>query len=140
MNKFIIAGTALLSLTACAVDKTRETTLPPLPTTGIQSAETLPVTDAGYSRTEMAFFDDLIYFYNGTPDIEYTDMLNFGNLWCDLMKGGMTGPDVVGRINEGAIDEADRRVHFAVVLAGITDLCPSEQGEFQYINDNFPQG
>lgn len=65
-------------------------------------------------------------------------MLEFGELWCQLMEDGMGDTDVVERINEGATDESDRETHFAIVLAGIRNLCPSQSGKAEYISLNAP--
>lgn len=134
----VITGVALLSLTACAIDKTRETTLPPLPTTGITVVETLPITDVTYTPDEFAFFDDVAYFLGATPEMEDSAMLEFGVMWCVLMEDGMKDADVVERINEGASDESDRSHHFAIVLAGIRDICPTEESKAEYIALNSP--
>ena len=128
---------AILALTGCSSAESVETTLAPLPTTGMPSVSTLPITDA-YTGEQFAFFDDVVYFYGATPPMDNDSMLEFGELWCQLMEDGMGDTDVVERINEGATDESDRETHFAIVLAGIRNLCPSQAGKAEYIALNAP--
>lgn len=129
---------AILVLAGCSADSSATTTtLAPLPTTVIASPSTLPVTDS-YTGQQFAFFDDVVYFYGGTPTMDEDAMLEFGELWCQLMEDGMGDTDVVERINEGATDESDRETHFAIVLAGIRNLCPSQSGKAEYISLNAP--
>jgi hypothetical protein len=114
-----------------------ETTLAPLPTTGISVVETLPTEQITYTPAEYAFFDDVAYFYGGVV-MDDGSLLEFGELWCQLMEEGMGDTDVVERINEGATDDVDRATHFAILLAGIRNLCPSQSGKAEYIALNAP--
>lgn len=130
---------AISVLAGCGVSETSTTTLVPLTTTTeAPKPSTLPSENLKYTRAEFAFFDDVVYFYDGVTGVDDDTMLEFGHLWCDLMVNGMTNIDVVSRINEGASDEADRLLHFSIVLAGIENLCPSQKGEAWYIENNFP--
>ena len=113
-------------------------TLAPLPTTGIPVVDTIPSEEINYTEAEFAFFDDVVYFYGATPPMDEASQLEFGELWCQLMEDGMGDTDVVERINEGAIDASDRNTHFAIVLAGIRNLCPSQSGKAEYIALNQP--
>jgi hypothetical protein len=128
-------------LTACSATISNETTtLQPLPTTiAIPDINIIPALDGEpYTDEEFAFFDDVTYFYGSATDLSDETLLEFGVLWCQLMIGGMTDTDVVARINEGASDNADAKVHFAVVLAGIDNLCPSQAEKSEYIALNTP--
>lgn len=110
-----------------------KSTLAPLPTTGI------PVIDiTQYAEKQFAFFDDVAYFYGATPEMDDASLFEFGELWCQLMEDGMKDTDVVERINEGATDNADRATHFAILLAGIENLCPSQSNKAEYIALNAP--
>lgn len=113
-------------------------TLAPLPTTGVPIIDTIPSEEIIYSAQEFAFFDDVIYLYDGTPVLSEETQLEYAELWCQLMEDGMGDTDVVERINEGAIDREDRATHFAIVLAGIRNLCPSQSGKAEYIALNAP--
>lgn len=113
-------------------------TLAPLPTTGVQQTSTLPAESIKYTPQQFAFFDDAAYFYGATLEMDDDAVLYYGELWCGLMEQGMGDTDVVERINEGATDSADRGTHFAIVLAGIRNLCPSQSGKAEYIALNSP--
>lgn len=113
-------------------------TLAPLPTTGVPVFETIPSEDIQYTAEQFAFFDDVAYFYGASPEMDDASLLEFGELWCQLMSDGMGDTDVVERINEGATDNADRATHFAIVLAGIRNICPSQSDKAEYIALNAP--
>jgi hypothetical protein len=108
----------ILLLVGCSSAVTNEgtSTLAPLPTTGIPTIDTIP----------------------SDPEMDDVSLLEYGDLWCQLMEDGMGDTDVVERINEGATDDADRGTHFAIVLAGIRNLCPSQLGKAEYISLNAP--
>lgn len=128
-------------LAACSATVSNETTtLQPLPITiNIPDADTILALDgAPYAAQEFAFFDDVTFFYGSGTDSSDEALLEFGVLWCQLMIGGMTDADVVARIYEGAIDNADAKMHFAVVLAAIDNLCPSQSEKSEYIALNIP--
>jgi len=128
----------ILLLAGCSSGVTsKETTLAPLPTTGVSVAETLPAEEITYTPAQYAFFDDVAYYYDGVV-MDDNSLLEFGELWCELMVDGMGDTDVVERINEGAIDKVDRQTHFAIVLAGIGNLCRSESAKAEYIALNMP--
>ena len=130
----------VLLLAGCSSGATggEETTLAPLPTTGVPVIDTLPAEEINYTPEQFAFFDDVAYYYGASPVMDDASLLEFGELWCQLMVDGMGDTDVVERINEGAIDEVDRQTHFAIVLAGIGNLCRSESAKAEYIALNMP--
>lgn len=129
----------ILLLAGCSSGVTsEETTLAPLPTTGVSVIDTLPAEEINYTPEQFAFFDDVAYYYGASPVMDDASLLEFGELWCQLMEDGMGDTDVVERINEGAIDAVDRGTHFAIVLAGIKNLCPSQSGKAEYIALNSP--
>ena len=113
-------------------------TLAPLPTTGAPTTVILPSENVQYTSQQFAFFDDVIYFYDGIPVLSEDTQLEYAELWCQLMEDGMGDTDVVERINEGGTDNEDRATHFAIVLAGIRNLCPSQSGKAEYIALNAP--
>lgn len=131
----------LLLLAGCAVSETAATTtLVPLNPDGKPKATvilTLPG-ETTYPPNVFAFFDDTVYYNDGPTNLDDQSMLEYAELWCQLMEDGMQDTDVVERINEGAIDEFDRRQHFAIVIAGIKNICPSQQEKAEYIALNFP--
>ena len=129
----------VLLLAGCSSGATSggETTLAPLPTTGAPVVDTLPAERITYTPEQFAFFDDVAYFYGGVV-MGDDSLLEFGELWCRLMEEGMGDTDVVERINEGATDDMDRATHFAILLAGIRNLCPSQSDKAEYIALNAP--
>ena len=131
----------LLLLAGCAVSETAATTtLVPLNPDGKPKATvilTLPG-ETTYPPNVFAFFDDTVYYNDGPTNLDDQSMLEYAELWCQLMEDGMQDTDVVERINEGAIDDFDRRQHFAIVIAGIKNICPSQQEKAEYIALNFP--
>jgi len=54
------------------------------------------------------------------------EIVEMGELWCQLMTDGMTADDVIGRINEGAIDNDDAKLHRSIVQAGGENLCKDQ--------------
>lgn len=129
----------LLAAVGCsAADTATSTTLTPLVTTTVTPQfNTLPG-EKIYTAEEFAFFDDVIYFYDGNPSLDDDSLLEYGKLWCELMTEGMNDTDVVERINEGAIDNDERKTHFSVVLSGISNLCPDQSAKAEYIALNMP--
>lgn len=131
----------LLALVAvgCSSASTEETTtLAPLVTTTVAPQfDTLPG-EKVYTASEFAFFDDIVYFYDGNPTLGDDEMLEYGRLWCELMTEGMNDTDVVERINEGGTDNDDRKMHFSIVLSGIDNLCPDQSAKSEYIALNMP--
>jgi hypothetical protein len=114
------------------------TSIAPLPTTGVPVIDTIPSEDVSYTPEEFAFFDDVVYYYGGMTPMDDATMIGFAEVWCGLMVDGMGDTDVVERINEGATDGADRRTHFAIVLSGIRNICPSQSDKAEYIAMNAP--
>jgi len=101
-------------------------------------AQTLPSETPQYTALQFAFFDDVVYYYGQTPVMSDDTMLEYAELWCQLMDDGMTGQDVVERINEGGINNDDRRLHFSIVTSAIGTLCRSHADEAEYIALNTP--
>lgn len=130
----------ILLLAGCSSGATGggTSTLAPLPTTGAPTTVILPSENVQYTSQQFAFFDDVIYFYDGIPVLSEYTQLEYAELWCQLMEDGMGDTDVVERINEGGTDNEDRATHFAIVLAGIRNLCPSQSGKAEYIALNAP--
>lgn len=124
MKRYILA---LLLLTGCSatMEDIGSTTLQPLPTTGIPQ-ETLPPTDTTLTTEQQAFLDDTYYFYQGTPPADNETLIEWGELWCTLMQDGMSAQDVAGRINEGASDNNDANMHYAIVFAAGQNLCQDQ--------------
>jgi len=118
---------ALLLATGCSakMTDTSGTTLQPLPTTGI-TQDTLPITDTTLAIEQQAFLDDTYYFYQGTPPADNETLIEWGELWCTLMQDGMSAQDVAGRINEGASDNNDANMHYAIVFAAGQNLCQDQ--------------
>jgi hypothetical protein len=127
-------------LTACSATMSNETTtLQPLPTTiNIPVIDTIPSTDVQFTSEQTAFVDDVYFFYGGVPSIADEELVEIGELWCQLMTDGMSAKDVIGRINEGSSDNADALLHFSIVNAGIENLCPSQWDKAEYIALNTP--
>jgi len=96
-------------------------TLAPLPTTGIPVIDTVPVTDE-----QLSFVDDVYFLYGSYPLMNADELVQMGELWCQLMTDGMSVGDVIGRINEGAIDNDDAKLHYSIVLAGGENLCKDQ--------------
>lgn len=115
-----------------------KSTLAPLPTTGIPVFETIPSEDIQYTAGQFAFLDDVVFYYGSGTAMSNESLLEYGELWCQLMEDGMKDTDVVERINEGATDNTDRATHFAILLAGIGNLCPSQSDKAEYIALNAP--
>lgn len=113
---------------SCSVTSSRDaTTLPPLPTTGLveytdsssTNAKLLQV-DRDYLQSVDKYFD---FYYSGTIVLSKDAILDFGHLWCDVMRQGMTQQDVTERIYEGAIDQNDSNTHFAIIFAAVDHYC-----------------
>ena len=138
MKRLLPLTVLLLAGCSSGVISGEETTLAPLPTTGVPVIDTLPAEEVTYTPAEYAFFDDVAYFYGTTPEMDDASLLEFGELWCQLMEDGMGDTDVVERINEGATDDVDRATHFAILLAGIRNICPSQSDKAEYIALNAP--
>ena len=96
-------------------------TLAPLPTTGIPVIDTVPFTDE-----QLSFVDDVYFLYGSYPLMNADELLQMGELWCQLMTDGMSVGDVIGRINEGAIDNDDAKLHYSIILAGGENLCKDQ--------------
>lgn len=95
--------------------------------------------DIVFTPIESAFFDDAGYYYsvNYTPE-QKLEILETGYLLCQLMDNGMTGTDIVERINEAGTDLHQRRIYFSVAIAAIATLCRTHFDEVEYISLNFP--
>jgi hypothetical protein len=123
---FIIA--AIILLTSCAVAQTdTTTTLKPMRPTNVTVVITDPQIIPSFSTTvNDTYIQTVEFFYQGTPPVSDQVIMEFGEQWCDLLIGGMQPDDVISRIHEGAIDNDDARMHFAIVNAAILELCPSQ--------------
>lgn len=124
MKRYILP---LLLIAGCSakMEDMGSTTMQPLPTTGI-TQETLPITDPTLTTEQNAFLDDTYYFYNATPPADNETLLEWGELWCTLMQDGMSAQDVAARINEGASDNNDANMHYAIVFAAGQNLCQDQ--------------
>lgn len=124
---------ALLLLTGCSakMQDVGSTTLEPLPTEVI-IRDTIPATDAPFTKEQASFLDDVYFFYGATPPMSDDELVQMGELWCQLMTDGMTADDVISRINEGATDNDDAKLHFSIVQAGGENLCT---GEFSKVEE-----
>ena len=116
----------VLLLVGCSSGVTdgETSTLAPLPTTGITN--TVPVTDKPFTDEQLAFVDDVYFLYGSYPLMNADELVQMGELWCQLMTDGMSVGDVIGRINEGAIDNDDAKLHYSIVLAGGENLCKDQ--------------
>jgi len=123
---FIIA--AIILLTSCAVAQTdTTTTLKPMRPTNVTVVITDPRIIPSFSTTvNDTYIQTVKFFYQGTPPVSDQVIMEFGEQWCDLLIGGMQPDDVINRIYEGAIDNDDARMHFAIVNAAILEICPSQ--------------
>jgi hypothetical protein len=54
------------------------------------------------------------------------EIVQMGELWCQLMTDGMSADDVISRINEGASDNDDAKLHYSMVQAGGENLCKDQ--------------
>jgi hypothetical protein len=136
MKRLAVIALLVPLLTACSATMSNETTtLQPLPTTiNIPVIDTIPALDGEpYTDEEFAFFDDVIFFYGASTDLSDEKLLELGVTWCQLMIGGMSAEDVIGRINEGSSDNADAKLHFSIVNAALENLCPSQWEKAEYI-------
>lgn len=101
------------------------TTLQPMPTSEIIN-ETIPATDAVFTSEQISFLDDVYFFYGAVPPMSDEEVVQIGELWCQLMTDGMTADDVIGRINEGSSDNDDAKLHYSIVQAGGENLCKDQ--------------
>ena len=126
MKLHLLPLTALL-LVGCSSGATDgESTLAPLPTTGVPVFETTPTTDRPFTEEQTSFLDDVYFFYGATPPMSDDEVLQMGELWCQLMTDGMTADDVISRINEGASDNDDAKLHYSMVMSGGENLCKDQ--------------
>lgn len=122
MKRLITLAVLLATGCSASVKDVGSTTLQPLPT----QAATLPPTDYAYTPEQTGYLDDTYYFYQGTPTMSDDELIEIGELWCQLMTDGMTAPDIISRINEGAIDNDDAKLHFSMVAAAGQNLCTTQ--------------
>jgi len=130
---FLIA--AIILLTSCAVVQTdTTTTLKPMRPTNVTVVITDPQIIPSFSTTvNDTYIQTVEFFYQGTPPVSHQVIMEFGEQWCDLLIDGMQPDDVISRIHEGAIDNDDARMHFAIVNAAILEICPSQTYKSQQI-------
>lgn len=114
---------ALLIVAGCSTAQATETSLAPLPTTGLSNS---PVVQSSYLTSVQQYFD--LYYHDGGY-IYYPDdiLVSYAMDWCDAMRQGMTAQDVTDRINEGALDQNDANVHMAIVYAAVDNYCPDQK-------------
>lgn len=126
MKIYLLPLTVLL-LVGCSSGATNgESTLAPLPTTGVPVIDTIPTTDRTFTEEQISFIDDVYFLYGATPLMSDDEVVQMGELWCQLMTDGMTADDVISRINEGAIDNDDAKLHYSIVQAGGENLCKDQ--------------
>lgn len=118
---------ALFLFTGCSakMEDVGSTTLQPMPTSEIIN-ETIPVTDAVFTSEQISFLDDVYFFYGAVPPMSDEEVIQIGELWCQLMTDGMTADDVISRINEGSSDNDDAKLHYSIVQAGGENLCKDQ--------------
>ena len=124
MKRIVIA---LLLLAGCSakMEDVGSTTLQPMPTSEIIN-ETIPVTDVVFTSEQISFLDDVYFFYGAVPPMSDDEIIQIGELWCQLMTDGMTAVDVISRINEGSSDNDDAKLHYSIVQAGGENLCKDQ--------------
>ena len=124
MKRIVIA---LLLLAGCSakMEDVGSTTLQPMPTSEIIN-ETIPVTDVVFTSEQISFLDDVYFFYGAVPPMSDDEVIQLGELWCQLMTDGMTADDVISRINEGSSDNDDAKLHYSIVQAGGENLCKDQ--------------
>ena len=129
------AFSLLLVQVSCSskMDDVAGTTLQPLPTTGVPVFDTVPITDRPFTEEQTAFVDDVYFFYGAVPPMSDDEVVQLGELWCQLMTDGMTADDVIGRINEGSSDNDDAKLHFSIIQAGGENLCPDQFAKVEKI-------
>ena len=118
----------LLVQVSCSskMDDVAGTTLQPLPTTGVPIFDTIPITDRPFTQEQLAFVDDVYFLYGAYPLMTAYELVQMGELWCQLMTDGMTTDDVISRINEGSTDNDDAKLHYSIVQSGGENLCPDQ--------------
>ena len=117
-----------LFLVSCSagISDGETTTLAPLPTTGVPVFDTIPSTDSPFTQEQTSFLDDVYFFYGSTPTMPDEEIVQTGELWCQLMNEGMTADDVIGRINEGSADNDEAKLHYSIVMSGGENLCKDQ--------------
>lgn len=125
---------ALLLFAGCSakMEDVGSTTLQPMPTSEIIN-ETIPVTDVVFTSEQISFLDDVYFFYGAVPPMSDDEIIQIGELWCQLMTDGMTADDVISRINEGSSDNDDAKLHYSIVQAGGENLCKDQFGKAESI-------
>lgn len=120
----VVIGLAVLS--ACSTAESNDTTtLVALETSTVATVP--PSNTTYYSPAKIAFVDDVYYYYGAFVPLGADDLLEFGDTWCYALETGMGGSDVSERIREGAIDNNDANLHYAIVRAAVFNLCPEQQ-------------
>lgn len=90
----------------------------------VKSTTSTYLTSDTYESSEFQFMDDF-YYYFGDGYVDYDDsfLIDTGYLWCYLMDSGMTHDDVVERINEGAENINEIKIHTAIIKSAVVNLC-----------------
>jgi hypothetical protein len=78
-------------------------------------------------REPAGYIEDVKYYYGGTPPISNNALIEFGDSWCEALRLGMLWLDVDQRINEGAIDNDDAKMHRAIAVATVQNNCQDQQ-------------
>ena len=137
----ILLASSIFTVSCSVISSRDTTTLPPLPTTGITdktARKTVSITypeeyvDTSLANSNLAKLDQdylqsvdtyFNFYYSGDIILSHTALIDFGHLWCDVMRQGMTQQDVTERIYEGAIDQNDSDTHFAIIFAAVDHYC-----------------
>jgi len=125
----------LLIQVSCSskMDDVAGTTLQPLPTMGVPVIDTTPITDRPFTQEQLAFVDDVYFLYGAYPLMNADELVQMGELWCQLMTDGMTADDVISRINEGSTDNDDAKLHYSIVQSGGENFCPDQFAKVEEI-------
>ena len=99
----------------------------------IHIIDTTPIRDEPFTDEELAFVDDVYFLYGSYPLMNAGELVQMGELWCQLMTDGMTADDVMSRINEGAIDDDDAKLHYSIVRASGENLCTDQFAKVEEI-------
>jgi hypothetical protein len=80
------------------------------------------------SSNELAYMDDLYYYYGKSPYMFDTKtLIEIGHIWCDLMNQGMMSNDIVSRINEGSSNQEEADLQVAIINSAVINFCPNNQ-------------
>ena len=101
------------------------TTLVPLTSTSYVVRNTVIINKL---PDELAYMDDLYYYYGGSPYMfDNETLIEFGHIWCDLMTQGMMSDDIVSRINEGSSNQEEADLQIAILNSAVINFCPNNK-------------